>query len=164
MQLYILTSRTLTLRLHFYLGNVSGDSDFSFFRGRLVNFRSSTFHLWTPSQCLWRPNSSCKGSQGDMPTKIYPKHWKFREPLSSPKGYKLCDCFFPSTPVVLHLFLLCFPLLRESLGRDFTKMSDCCAIWKIPSQWGGKTRSGAKTVACRTALVDSTLPGKSLSR
>lgn len=106
MQLYILTSRTLTLRLHFYLGNVSGDSDSPSLEGDLLTL-DPVLSICGPPSAPFEAKQFLQGLPGDMPTKIYPKHWKFREPLSSPKGYKLCDCFFPSTPVVLHLFLFC---------------------------------------------------------
>lgn len=53
MQLYILTSRTLILRLHFYLENVSLMTQIPLCtEGSLLIFRSKTSHSWTCFQCL----------------------------------------------------------------------------------------------------------------
>lgn len=161
MQLYILTSRTLTLRLHFYLGNVSGDSDFSFFRGERT--LDPVLSICGPLPVPLRPNSSCKGPLGGYAHQDLSKTLKFREPLSSPKGYKLCTVF-SSTPAVLHLFLCAFPSSESSPGRDFTKMSDCCAIWKTLPSGEGRPDLGQKPWLAGLLSADSTLPGKSLSR
>lgn len=158
----MLTSRILILTLHFCLESMSlvTQSPLSL-EGNLLTFRSNTFHSWISFQCLWGPNSSYKGSQRDTPTKNYPesksKHWKVLEPLFSPKVQKMCNCFFPSTPRVLYFLFLSFHFLRQSLRRDFTKMSSCTAIWKIPTQW---EKSGAIPFACMTSLIDSIFLGK----
>lgn len=145
MQLYILTSRTLILRLHFYLENVSLMAQIPLCtEGSLLIFRSKTSHSWTCFQCLQGqllqglPESICPSRivqslnhSESKSIRLGPSYWKFRSHCFYLQvRQKMYECFFqicmnvsfPSTAVGLYLFFLVFYFLRQSLRKILPRL------------------------------------------
>lgn len=144
MQLYILTQRTLILRLHFHLDNISLVTQIPLCtEGSFLTFRSKISHSQTSFQCLWGKTFPARAPWGIRParpvqslshqsttsTQLGPSYWKFRSHCLHLQIRKYRNTFLkyiwifsPSTPVVLYSFFLCFHFLKQSLGEILPRL------------------------------------------
>lgn len=141
-----------------------GDSDFSFFGGRLVNFRSSTFHSWTPLPMLLEAKQVLQRLPGGYAHQDLSKTLESSRTTVFTQRLKNVWLFFPfySCGALCIPSVLSFPqrISKERFHQDEWlpgHLEDSFPVGREDQIW-------AKPVAHMTSLIDSAFPGKSLSR
>ena len=164
MQLYLLTSRILTLRLHFYLGNVSLVTQISpSLEGDLLTLDPALSIRGPPPNAFGGQTVPARAPRGICPPRFIQNTGKFKNHCFHPK-VKNCMTIF-SLLLLWCLFIpsvLSFPqrISKERFHQDEWlpgHLEDSFPVGREDQLW-------TKPVACMTSPIDSAFPGKSVSR
>lgn len=164
MQLYLFTSRTLTLRLHFYLGNVSLVTQISpSLEGDLLTSDPALSIRGPPPNAFGGQTVPARAPRGNA-------HQDLSKTLESSRTtvftqrLKTVWLFFPfySCGALFIPSVLSFPLRisKERFHQDEWlpgHLEDSFPVGREDQLW-------TKPVACMTSPIDSAFPGKSVSR